>query len=222
MTERNRAALTVPNGGTSPSPPSAGQASANGGRSVRPLRTTRERAVRARADDRNRGRKRAQTGARVERLLIVLSVAERTPPPPGRPSGHARPMRGRRAADARRHAIGLLDIGVLPEAPMVVLNQQPAPRRARRDDLIALPTTWVIARIAARATSAPARGDSPTLSRREGSTHTPARRGGQASGGRLTRRRAPPRRARPSRSTRARCSNAGVVCPGAHQRHGIH
>ena len=35
---------------------------------------------------------------------------------------------------------------------MVVLNQQPAPRRARRDDLIALPTTWVIARLAARAT----------------------------------------------------------------------
>ena len=28
---------------------------------------------------------------------------------------------------------------------MVVLNQQPAPRRARRDDLIALPSTWVVA-----------------------------------------------------------------------------
>jgi hypothetical protein len=36
-------------------------------------------------------------------------------------------LRGRRAGDARRYAIGLLDIGVLPEAPMVVLNQQPAP-----------------------------------------------------------------------------------------------
>jgi hypothetical protein len=34
---------------------------------------------------------------------------------------------------------------------MVVLNQQPAPRPARRDDLIALPPTWVIARIAAKA-----------------------------------------------------------------------
>ena len=47
-------------------------------------------------------------------------------------------MRGRRAADARRHVIRLLDIGVLPEAPMVLLNQHPAPRRARRDNLIAL------------------------------------------------------------------------------------
>jgi hypothetical protein len=35
---------------------------------------------------------------------------------------------------------------------MVVLNQQPALRRARRDDLVGLPTTWVIARIAAGAT----------------------------------------------------------------------
>ena len=48
----------------------------------------------------------------------------------------ARPVRGRRTANAR-HAI-LLDIGVLPEAPVVVLDQQPAPRRARRDDLIGL------------------------------------------------------------------------------------
>ena len=50
------------------------------------LWTTRERAVRARADDRNRGRKRAPG---VERLLILLNVSEPTPPPPGRPSGHA-------------------------------------------------------------------------------------------------------------------------------------
>jgi hypothetical protein len=61
-------------------------------------------------------------------------------------------VRGLRAADAARHAIRLLDIGVLPVAPTIVPNQQPAPRRARRDDLMALPTTWVIARIAARAT----------------------------------------------------------------------
>ena len=55
---------------------------------------------------------RARTpAAAVERLVIVLSVAERTPPPPRRPSGHALPVRGRRAADAGRHAIGLLDIG---------------------------------------------------------------------------------------------------------------
>jgi hypothetical protein len=33
------------------------------------------------------------------------------PSPPGRPSVEARPLRGRRAADAGRHAIGLLDIG---------------------------------------------------------------------------------------------------------------
>jgi hypothetical protein len=63
--------------------------------SRRPLRTTRERAARARADDRDRGRTPA---AAVERLVIVLSVAERTPPPPRCPSGHALPMRGRRAA----------------------------------------------------------------------------------------------------------------------------
>ena len=39
--------------------------------------------------------------ATVERLLIVLSVAERSPPRPGRPSGHRRPVRERRAAHAR-------------------------------------------------------------------------------------------------------------------------
>jgi hypothetical protein len=53
-------------------------------------------------------------------------------------------------ADAARSAIGLLDIGA--GGAVVVPNKQPAPRRARRDDPIALPTTWVIARIAARAT----------------------------------------------------------------------
>jgi hypothetical protein len=36
-------------------------------------------------------------------------------------------MRGRRAADARRHVIRLLDIGVLPEAPMVLLTSTPRP-----------------------------------------------------------------------------------------------
>jgi hypothetical protein len=46
---------------------------------------------------------------------------------------------------------GLLNVGVRPEA-MVVLNQRPAPGRARRDDAIALPSTWVVARIAGRAT----------------------------------------------------------------------
>ena len=55
---------------------------------------------------RNRGRKQRKPAATVERLSIVRSVAERTPPPPGRPSGHARTVRGGRAADARRHASG--------------------------------------------------------------------------------------------------------------------
>jgi hypothetical protein len=77
-----------------------------------PLGTTRERAVRARATTATAGESERKPAAAVERLLTVLSVAERTPPPPGRPSGHARPVRGRRAADAGRHAIGLLDIGV--------------------------------------------------------------------------------------------------------------
>jgi hypothetical protein len=49
--------------------------------------TTRERAARARADDRNGRRKRPP---KLEHLLIVLSVAQRTPPPAGRPSRHAR------------------------------------------------------------------------------------------------------------------------------------
>jgi hypothetical protein len=87
----------------------------------------------------------------LERLLIVLSVAQRTLPQRDVHPGMRTRERttGRRR---RRHAIRLHNIGVLPEAPIVVLNQQPAPRRARRDDPIALPSTWVIARIAARAT----------------------------------------------------------------------
>jgi hypothetical protein len=70
--------------------------------------------------------------------LIVLSVAQRTPLPQRdvHPGMRARERTtGRRR---RRHAIQLPNIGVLPEAPMVVLNQQPTPRRARRDDPIAL------------------------------------------------------------------------------------
>jgi hypothetical protein len=82
-----------------------------------------------------------------ERLWIVLSVAERTLPP-GRPSGYARPARGRRAANAARHAIGAASMSVPAGGAMVVLNQQPAPRGARRDDYVNLPSTWVVARIA--------------------------------------------------------------------------
>jgi hypothetical protein len=62
----------------------------------------------------------------------------------------ARAARERRAADAGRHAIGLLDIGAIREAPRSSSTSSGA-RRAQRDDLIALPSTWVIARISARA-----------------------------------------------------------------------
>jgi hypothetical protein len=71
-------------------------------------------------------------------LLIVLSVAERTPPPPGRPS-HARPVRGRRAAHAGRHAIGLLDIGARGRRhgrPQPAAGASSSP--ARRPDRLAL------------------------------------------------------------------------------------
>jgi hypothetical protein len=54
----------------------------------------------------------------------------------------------KQAATVERLLIVL--ISILPEAPMVILNQQPAPRRARRDDPIALPSTWVVARITGR------------------------------------------------------------------------
>jgi hypothetical protein len=71
---------------------------------VRPLRTTRECADRARADDRDRRRKRALTGGH-GRTSLDRPERGRATPPPGRPSGHARALRGRRATDARRHAI---------------------------------------------------------------------------------------------------------------------
>jgi len=50
---------------------------------------------------------------------------------------HVRALRGRRADRRRRNAIRLLDAGMLPEGPMVVLTQRAA-HRARRDDPIAL------------------------------------------------------------------------------------
>jgi hypothetical protein len=104
-------------------------------RPARSLGTTREHAVRARAEDRNRGRKPAPG---VERLLIVLSVAERSPPPPGRLSGHARPVRGRRAANAARHAIALLDIGARRRRHIVPQSAAGAPSSsARRPDRLA-------------------------------------------------------------------------------------
>ena len=109
------------------------------------------RARRPAACRRPQSRAKASASRRPGRTSLDRPERGRTnPSPPRRPSGHARPVRGRRAADARRHTIRLLDIGVLPEAPMVVLNPQPAPRRAGRDDPIAFPSTWVVARIAGR------------------------------------------------------------------------
>jgi hypothetical protein len=87
----------------------------------------------------------------VERLVILLSVAEPTPPHrdvhPGMrvcesTTGRRRQSPRNRAARYRCPAAGAT----------VVLNQQPAPRGAPRDDLVGLPSTWVIARIAPRAT----------------------------------------------------------------------
>jgi hypothetical protein len=75
---------------------------------------------------------------RVERLLIVLSVAERTPPPPGRRSGHARPARGRRAADAAPPRNRLLDIGARGRCHGRPQPPASAPTRsARRPDRLA-------------------------------------------------------------------------------------
>jgi hypothetical protein len=63
------------------------------------------------------GESERKLAAGVERFLIVPSVAGAVPPTGTSPCRHARPVRGRRAADARRNAIGLLDIGATPDAP---------------------------------------------------------------------------------------------------------
>jgi hypothetical protein len=83
---------------------------------TRPPRTTREPAVRTRADDRNPGESGRKPAPGPNDLLIVVSVAERTLPH-GSSIRACAPVRGRRAAGARRHAIGPLNIGVPPEAP---------------------------------------------------------------------------------------------------------
>jgi hypothetical protein len=92
----------------------------------RPLRTTRERAVRARADDRNRERKRAQTGGRSRTSLDRPERGRVDPFPTGtsiracapceRTTGRRRPPPRNPAARYRRATGGA----------MVVLNQQPA------------------------------------------------------------------------------------------------
>ena len=109
------------------------------GRCRRSLGTTRERAVPARADDRNRGRKRAQIGGHGRTSRDGPERGRANPFPTGtsiRPGACFERTTGRRR---RRHATRLLEIGVLPEVPMVVLNQQPAPTSssARRPDRLA-------------------------------------------------------------------------------------
>jgi hypothetical protein len=86
-------------------------------RARRPQRTTSERAVPARGDDRNRGRKQRKPATAVERLLIVLTVAEPTPSPTETSIRACAPCERATSADARRHAIWLLNIGVAPAAP---------------------------------------------------------------------------------------------------------
>jgi hypothetical protein len=60
-----------------------------------------------------RSQPRAKAGANRARGQPSLDRPKRrrADPPPGRPAVDARPVRGRRAADAGRHAIRLLDIG---------------------------------------------------------------------------------------------------------------
>ena len=83
---------------------------------------------------------RTKAGAHRRPGSNVLSVAERTPPPPGRPPVDARPVRRRRGATSRRNAIRLFEIGARAEGAMVVLNQPPRARSnpARRPDPLAL------------------------------------------------------------------------------------
>jgi hypothetical protein len=78
--------------------------------------------------------------ATVERLLIVPSVAERTPPPPGRPSGHARPARGRRGR--RRRPTAQSGLSRYRRPPEAAWSSSTSSRRpvepARRPDRLAV------------------------------------------------------------------------------------
>jgi hypothetical protein len=84
---------------------------------------------------------RAKAGANQARGRPSLDRPERglaDPSPTGRPSVHARPVRGRRAADAGRHAIGLLDIGARGRRHGRPQPAAGAPSTsARRPDLLA-------------------------------------------------------------------------------------
>jgi hypothetical protein len=62
------------------------------------------------------GESERKPAAGVERLLIV-GASPSGPSPTGSSIRACAPVRGRRAAGARRHAIGMLNIGILPEAP---------------------------------------------------------------------------------------------------------
>jgi hypothetical protein len=92
----------------------------------RSLRTTRERAVRARADDHNRARKRAQTGGH-GRTSLDRPERGRADPPTGTSIRACAPVRGRRAAYAAPPRNRACSISAPAGGAMVVLNQQPAP-----------------------------------------------------------------------------------------------
>jgi hypothetical protein len=89
--------------------------------------------------------KAAQTGARARTSLDRPERGPADPSPSGTSIRACAPVRGRRAADVRRHAIGLLSTGVPPEAPWTSSTSSRRPVEARRDDLIALPIAWVVA-----------------------------------------------------------------------------
>jgi hypothetical protein len=83
---------------------------------------------------------RAKAGANGARARTSLDRPERGPagPPGGTSIRACAPVRGRRAADARRHAIGLLSIGVPPEAPWSSSTSSRHPSSpARRPDRLA-------------------------------------------------------------------------------------
>ena len=77
-----------------------------------------------------------------------------TPPPSSCRSGRSRRRRAQRPPTASHDVFGL-DIGAgrsgsSPTSPRSSSASTPRPLRPSRDDLIALPSTWVVARIAAR------------------------------------------------------------------------
>jgi hypothetical protein len=130
---------------------SAWQRSSPPSRFGRSLETSSERAVRARSDDRNRGRKRAHSGGH-GRTSLDRPERGRANPSPHRDAHPG--MRALREDDGAADAApprnrGFLDIGARRRRPGRPQPAAGAPS-SRRDDLIALPSTWVVARIAGR------------------------------------------------------------------------